>query len=142
MYSRFCPSHALSAFAPTQFHPSWSATGSSTPMKGSGEKLTCNILSMLMESTKKEETKQPEDADAMFEKHVYGRATSGRKHQRQEDFDVRPLKHRGNANTQLTAILCNVRGKGLGTSLLKDESIRYWSTEPTFSTTHGLPNEH
>ena len=81
-------------------------------------------------------------ANAAFEKHVYGRAASGKKRQRLEDFDPRPLKHRDNANTQLTAFLHSVRGKDLGISLLKDESTRYWSTEPTSSTTHGLPNEH
>lgn len=35
-------------------------------------------------------------------KNVYGRATSGKKRQRLEDFDPWPLKHRGNADTQYT----------------------------------------
>ena len=47
---------------------------------------------------------------------------------------------RGNANTQLVAFLRQVRGKGLGISLLKDESVHYWSSDPTSSVTHVLPD--
>lgn len=80
-------------------------------------------------------------ADASFEKHVYGRVASSKRRQSVEDFDLCPLKYRGNANTQLTTFLQNVRGRRLGISLLKAESTRYWSTGDTSVTTHGLPNE-
>lgn len=80
-------------------------------------------------------------ADVMFEKHVYGRAASGKKRQRLEDFDPRPLRYRGNSNNQLTSFLHRVQGKGLGVSLLKDESTCYWSTDHISPTTHSLPNE-
>ena len=80
-------------------------------------------------------------ADTTFEKHVYGRAASSKKRERLEDFDSRPQKYRGNANTQFTAFLHQVRGKGLEISLLKDKSTRYWSTDPTSCMTHALPDD-
>ena len=74
-------------------------------------------------------------------KNVYGRAASSKKHQRLKDFDLQPQKYGGNANTQLIAFPRQVRGKGLEISLLKDESTRYWSIDPTSSsTTHALPD--
>lgn len=77
----------------------------------------------------------------MFEKHVYGRAASGKKRLRLEDFDPWPLKNRGNAYSQLTTFLQQVCGIGLGISLLKDESTRYWSSDRTTSTIHVQPSE-
>ena len=80
-------------------------------------------------------------ADASFEKHVYDKAASSKKYQRLEDFDPRPQKYRDNANTQLTTFLCQVRGQGLGISLLKEESTRYWSSDPASSVSHALPDD-
>ena len=72
---------------------------------------------------------------------MYNRAVSSKKSESLEDFDPRPQKYRGNANTQLTAFLHQVRGKGLGTSLMKDESTHYWSTDVTSSMTHALHDD-
>lgn len=40
-----------------------------------------------------------------------------------------------------TAFLHQVRSKGLGISLLKDESTCYWSSDLTSSITHALPDD-
>ena len=66
-------------------------------------------------------------SDVKFEKHVYGKPSSKVTYARQEDFDPHPAKYRGNAQGLLKELLEQVRGSGLGVSLLFDESTRYWS---------------
>ena len=133
--------HALAALAPTQFPPS-SATGSSVSTEESEETLPVTSYPCQWKAPRKRKQSNLKMADATFEKHVYGRAASTKKRQRLEDFDPRPQKYRGNANAQLTAFLLQVKGKGLGISLLKDDSTRYWSSDPSSSVTHALPDDH
>jgi hypothetical protein len=65
-------------------------------------------------------------SDANFKKHVHGK-TSSVNYTRQEDFDPRPTRFRNNAQGLLKEFLGKVCGKGLGVSMLFDESTRYWS---------------
>lgn len=64
---------------------------------------------------------------AVFQKHVYGRQ---QKHQLKpiDDFDPRPTEERGKTKILLEKFLANVRGQGLGVSLLFDKESRCWST--------------
>lgn len=94
---------ALAALALTQFPPS-SATDSSTYTKKSEENLPASILSMPVESTKTTNESNLKMTDATFEKYVYSRAASSKKHQRQ-DFDPQSQKYRGNANAHFRAFL-------------------------------------
>ena len=135
--------HALVALAPIQF----TAPPSSDPLMDtdeSTESLPITSYPCQWKVPKKRKESNLKMADAAFEKHVYGRATSTKKRQRLEDFDPRPVKYRGQANNRLNTFLKQVRGKGLGISLLKDESTRYWSSEGMTMTTsaHDLPSGH
>ena len=69
-------------------------------------------------------------SESTFEKHVYGRV---RKYERKplEDFDPRAQECVGKIKDRLPALLDRVRGKGLGISLLFDESTCYWDTDKT-----------
>ena len=62
--------------------------------------------------------------DVNFEKHVYGRQ---RKHQWRpiNDFDPRPVEHRGSAPRLMDNFLRAVKGKGLGVSVLLDKELRF-----------------
>ena len=77
-------------------------------------------------------------SDAVFQKHIYGRQ---RKHELKaiEDFDPRPVDLRGKSKERLSTFLSNVRGQGLGVSLLFDEDYRCWSTETEKPLTPVLP---
>lgn len=65
-------------------------------------------------------------AEAVFEKHVYGRQ---RKHNIKSlsDFDPRPDHLRGQAQDRLVTFLEDVKGQGIGMSLMFDKSCRCWS---------------
>ena len=131
--------HALVALTPIQF----TAPSSSDPLvdaEESTDSLPITSYPCVWKAPKKRKQSNLKMADADFEKHVYGRTASAKKRRRLEDFDPRPLKYRGKANDQLTSFLEHVRGKGLGISLLKDESTRYWSSDRMTTSTHDLPS--
>ena len=133
--------HALAALAPTQLTPPSSAAGFSKATEENEDILPVTSYPCKWKAPKKRKQSNLKMADATFEKHMFGKITS-KKRLRLEDFDPRPHKYRGNANTQLTAFLHQVRGMGLGISLLKDESTRCWNTVPMSSTTHAVPDDH
>ena len=76
-------------------------------------------------------------ADAVFEKHVYGRQ---RKHMLQpiEDFDPRPPEAIGTANIRLTEFLDSMQGKSLGVSSLFDAKLRVWKVGSSSASTSDL----
>ena len=61
-------------------------------------------------------------ADAVFEKHVYGKGKK-RRLAPLEDFDPRPAKFKGTARHSLPGLLEEVRGEGLCISLLLDSKV-------------------
>ena len=78
--------------------------------------------------------------EAAFKKHVYGRE---RKHELKPmaDFDPRPEELRGKASTHLKTFLGNVRGLGLGVSLLFDEECRCWTGKVGEAISPTLPTK-
>ena len=79
-------------------------------------------------------------AEATFKKHVYGRE---RKHELKSmaNFDPRPEELRGKTNTHLKKFLGNVRGLGLGVSLLFDEECRCWTAKVGEALSPTLPTK-
>lgn len=62
-------------------------------------------------------------ADAVFEKHVYGRERK-RTLKPLEEFDPRPVQYRGTAKDHLPALLDKLHGKGLCISLTLDPKMQ------------------
>ena len=64
-------------------------------------------------------------ADISFKKHVYGHQT---KHNFQflSEYDPRPTEFRGKAQDGLQSFLYEVKGKGLGVSILFDPDCHVW----------------
>ena len=64
-------------------------------------------------------------SEAKFEKHVYGKPKK-RELQPLETFDPRPEEFQGTATDMLSQFLTKMKGKGLGVSLLFDQTVQYW----------------
>ena len=110
--------HALVAIAPVHFVASSIETSQDTDDDDTVPVTSLPCRWKVPKSRKESNLKM---SDAKFEKHVYGR-TSSVNYARQEDFDPRPTKYHGSAQCLLKELLVKVRGRGLGISLLFDES--------------------
>ena len=114
--------HALVAMSPIHFV----ASSDMAFLEGDDEAIPVTSLPCRWKVPKARKESNLKISDANFKKHAYGK-TSSAKYTRQEDFDPRPTRFRNNAQGLLKEFLGKVRGKGLGVSMLFDESTRYWS---------------
>jgi len=81
--------------------------------------LPCTSQPCIWKEPKARKTSNLRVSDAVFQKHDYSKPNK-RKIQQLEDYDPRPLEFRGTASLKLPELLHEVKGKGLGVSLLLD----------------------
>lgn len=86
-----------------------------------------SLLCKWNEPCKRKESNMP-IAEAVFQKHVYGRQ---KKHKisPMTNYDPRPDNLRGQAQDLLKKFLEEVKGQGIGVSLMFDESCHCWSPD-------------
>lgn len=116
--------HALVAMLPSQ-NPLPSCSGDS-PLEE--EALPITSFACAWKAPHKRKDNKAKISEISFDKHVYGRQT---KHTYQSlvDYNPRPAELRGTAKDQLKVFLANVKGKGLGVSVLFDPDCRVWNSD-------------
>lgn len=119
--------HALVAMSPTQnpLPESQSVSGNSSVEE---EPLPITSFACAWKAPRKRKDTKAKVSEISFNKHVYGRQT---KHTYQSlvNFDPRPEEFRGTAKEQLKGFLANVKGRGLGVSVLFDSDCRVWNSD-------------
>ena len=116
--------HALVGLAPAKFQNPNSTDNSSLQLD---EPLPITSFECQWKPPRKRKESNLKISDAAFERYIYGREKK-RSYKSIAEFDPRPVELRGQTTNLFDSFLKDVKGKGLGVSLLFDVDTRCWST--------------